>query len=79
MSTTPKVWNDGDHASFVSDMEAAGREVHYYQGRSFWKGPAVQCDAADLQEVIRETRVKLQWDQLGLGYIVYPLRKGNYT
>lgn len=60
-----------EHAKFTRDMEAAGLEVEHYHGRSFWHGPAVRVDS--LQEAMSETRVKVQWDNMGLGYIVYPV------
>ena len=59
-----------EHRQFVADMEAAGLEVRDYQGRYFYKGPAVAVD--DLQDALSHTKVKCQWDHLGLGYIVYP-------
>jgi hypothetical protein len=56
---------------FVKDMEEAGLEVRHYNGRFFFEGPAVACD--NLQDVLSNTKVKCQWDNLGLGYIVYPI------
>ena len=62
------------HEKFIHDMKEAGFEVDEdYHGRNFWIGPAVKCDASELQDVIRATPVKLQWDQLGKGLIVYPV------
>lgn len=61
-------------SAFVKDMEKAGIAVRPYAGRWFWKGPAVATNAdLDLQDVIRATTVPLQWDQLGLHLIVYPV------
>jgi len=65
------IYNKPEHKQFVEECEEAGLEVRYYQGRCFWKGPAVACE--DLQEVIRATQVSVQWDNLGLGWIVYPV------
>lgn len=63
----------GDHETFRKDMEEAGREVEEYHGRFYWQGPAVRVDGyEELQDVIRETTISLQWDNMGLGYIVYP-------
>jgi len=66
---------------FVEDMEAAGYEVRHYEGRSFWKGPAVVTDNENgdtLQDVIRATDVRLQWDQMGrCDLIVYPVARGK--
>ncbi len=62
-----------DHDQFVKDMEAAGFETYEYHGRYFWKGPAITCLHEQLQEVIRATSVKVQWDHMGLNsYVIYP-------
>ena len=59
------------HATqFVADMQQADLEVEHYHGRFFWEGPAVRVD--DLQDALRHTDVRCQWDNMGLGYIVYP-------
>jgi hypothetical protein len=59
-----------EHRKFVEDMEAAGLEVRHYEGRNFYKGPAVDVD--DIQDALSKTTVKCRWDQLGLGFVVYP-------
>lgn len=49
--------------------------VEPYAGRFYWEGPAVRADnERELQEIIRATTVPVQWDSLGLGYIVYPVQ-----
>lgn len=56
-------------------MERAGYDVREYHGRFFYHGPAVSTNESDgptLQDVIRATKVSVQWDNLGLDYIVYP-------
>ena len=59
------------YQQFREDMREAGYEVEEYNGRYFYRGPAVRCD--DLQDAIRATKVRLQSDQMGKhGYIVYP-------
>lgn len=61
------------HEQFVQDMKKAGHEVEHYRGRFFYEGPAVKCERDELQDVIRATQVKLQWDHLGrTGLVVYP-------
>jgi len=70
MSRAKRKYTDKSCIKFVKDMEAAGLEVEHYRGRFFWEGPAVRVDHID--ECIQETKVKCQWDQLGLGSIVYP-------
>lgn len=63
------------HLQFVEDMEEAGLEVQHYRGRFYWEGPAVEVD--DLQDALGATKVRCQWDHLGLGWIVYPRAYGN--
>lgn len=63
-------WNNLRYQKFADQCEEAGFRVSLYRGRFYYHGPAVSCD--DIQEVIRATTVKVQWDQLGKGYIVYP-------
>lgn len=60
-----------DHIQFVSNMEAAELEARHYNGRFWWQGPAVAVD--NLQDALSHTKVRCQWDNLGLGYIVYPV------
>ena len=55
---------------FCDDMAEAGFEVEHYNGRYFWEGPAVRCD--NIQDVLLNTKVKCQWDNMGRGWIVYP-------
>lgn len=62
---------------FVRDMTRAGREVRHYHGRYYWEGPSVSCDAGEYESVVRDTTVKLQRDNLGLGWIVYPRVSGK--
>jgi hypothetical protein len=59
-----------DVVQFVRDMRIAGLEVMHYCGRFGWEGPAVTVD--DLQISFYATKVKLQWDGMGLGWVVYP-------
>ena len=63
---------------FVEDMENAGIEYDgEYNGRFFYHGPAVRTNEKGFptrQDVIRATKVKLQWDNLGLDFIIYPAK-----
>lgn len=59
---------------FKAAMERNGLTVQLYQGRWFWKGYGVSIDRYDLEEVKRMTKVALQYESLGLGYIVYPVQ-----
>jgi len=66
-----KKYTNKDCVKFVKNMEKAGLTVEHYRGRSFWQGPAVRVDS--IQEALSETKVKCQWDNMGLGFIVYPI------
>lgn len=59
-----------DYLQFAQDMGEAGLDVRHYRGRFHWAGPAVVVD--DLQDALSATRVRCQWDQMGLGWVVYP-------
>lgn len=63
-------YTNKDCKRFVRDMESAGLEVEHYHGRYFYQGPAVRVDS--VQDALSETKVECQWDQMGLGFIVYP-------
>lgn len=60
---------------FVEDMKKAGLEIEHYHGRFFWEGPAVRVD--DIQDAMSNTKVELQWDHMGLSFIVYPKQSGK--
>lgn len=73
----PEEENDKDqYEQFVEDMEKAGIDYEEYHGRFFYHGPAVRTNENGFptrEDVIRATKVKLQWDNLGLSdFIVYP-------
>lgn len=57
---------------FRKDMKKAGLEVQEYKGRYFYEGPAVVVK--DLQDAIRVTDIPLQWDHMGLQWVIYPRR-----
>ena len=73
-----KKWGKKEKDSFeqfVEDMESAGIEYEEYKGRFFYRGPAVRTNEKGFptrQDVIRATKVKVQWDNLGLDFVVYP-------
>jgi len=54
---------------FLEDATAQGHEVEPYAGRFFWKGPAVTVDGLGTFR----TTVPTQSDQMGLGWVVYPV------
>lgn len=66
------------YEQFVEDMEKAGIEYEEYHGRFFYHGPAVRTNEKGFptrQDVIRATKVELQWDNLGkLDFIIYPMK-----
>jgi hypothetical protein len=58
---------------FVEDMESAGFNVTRYAGYAWRFGPGVRADDdEELQNIIRATSVRVGWDTLGLGFMVYP-------
>jgi len=62
------------HIIFVERAKEAGFEVEHYHGRNFWEGPAVRVrDSYEAQELIRATSMRLQSDNMGLGFIYYPV------
>ena len=63
------------HKIFEDDVNGViGRFVPVYRGRSYYVGPAVEIDKDDLQDLIRSTGVRLQWDDMGkTRLIVYPV------
>lgn len=68
-----KTYTKKDSLKFIADMDEGGYKVEHYQGRFYWEGPAVRVnDAYELSDVIAATSVRCQWDNLGLGYIIYP-------
>jgi hypothetical protein len=65
-------YND-DARRFVKDMEKAGLTPYHYNGRFFYSGPAVNVDS--LQDALSHTKVKCQWDDMGKGFVVYPVTR----
>jgi hypothetical protein len=61
-----------DLCRFMLDMRRAGVRLRYYRGRYFWRGPAAFVD--NLQQALRATSVRCQWDHMGLGFVVYPVQ-----
>ena len=74
-------YTEPDAVQFVEDMERHGYPVEHYHGRFYWRGPAVRTDESGedeyglptLQDVVRATDVKVQWDNMGHDWIVYPV------
>lgn len=60
---------------FLEDMQSRGLEPFHYHGRFFYQGPAVDVD--HLQEAMQHTSIPVQWDSLGLGFVVYPKASGK--
>jgi hypothetical protein len=67
-----QVYTNKNFIKFVKDMKKAGLEPYHYNGRFFYSGPAV--DVKDLQDALSNTKVKCQWDNMGLDYVVYPIK-----
>ena len=66
----PRAYENERYNRFVRDMLEANLEPYHYRGRFFYEGPAVNVD--DTQDAIRATKVKVQTDNMGLGFVVYP-------
>ncbi len=61
-----------NYEKFTEVMKGAGLEVEHYEGRNFYKGPAVRVD--DLETVLSvKGSIRVQWDNMGKGWIVYPV------
>lgn len=61
------------YLTFTTDCENEGYKVREYRGRNFYVGPAVEVDTwDDVFKVGRCTKLEIQSDNLGKGYIVYP-------
>ena len=69
-SVNAESYGKSRYKKFCDDMEQSGLDVIHYDGRWFYHGPAVIVD--DLQDCLSETKVSCQWDNMGLGYVVYP-------
>lgn len=55
---------------WMRDMRRVGLRMRYYEGRNFYKGPAVIVD--DIQDCLSETKIKSQWDNMAFQFVVYP-------
>jgi hypothetical protein len=66
----PEKYDRPKYEKFRKDCENAGFDVWHYRGRFFYEGPAVTV--GDMQDVIRATTVKVQWDNMARDYVVYP-------
>lgn len=64
-----------DAVQFVKDMQAAGLEVSHYKGRGFYEGPSVRVDR--LQQAMQHTTVEVNYDNMGLGYVVHPAQRDD--
>jgi hypothetical protein len=69
-TVSSKDYDNENYKKFCDDMKFAMLECEHYHGRWFYKGPAVIVD--DISEAMSQTNVPCQFDNLGLGYIVYP-------
>lgn len=52
-------------------------EIKDYRGRYSYHGPAVTVESNELSEVLARTSVPCDWDNMGLGYVVYPSRPNS--
>ncbi len=65
-------WKKPEQRRFADDVERMGYEAVEYHGRWGYHGPAVKCSAAELQDVLRATEVRVMWESLGKGWVIYP-------
>jgi hypothetical protein len=63
-------YKQDSYRRFVAECYDAGLSLRHYNGRFYFKGPAVVT--SDISIVIRATTVEVQWDNMGLDWIVYP-------
>jgi hypothetical protein len=68
---SPDFPDNKNYQQFCDDMYTAGYEPTLYHGRWFYKGPAVVSDT--IGEVMAVTTVECQSDNMGLGYVIYPV------
>jgi len=66
-------YSNEDAQLFIEDCEMAGLHPFHYNGRYFWEGPAVIVDGMGRIQ----TSVDLQQDNMGLDYVIYPVRSSN--
>ena len=71
-----ETYDNPQYIKFVEDMQEAGIPVQHYDGRFYYRGPAVFTnveEGLEKQDVYRATKVKCQEDTLGrYDTIVYP-------
>jgi hypothetical protein len=71
-----ETYDNPQYIKFVEDMQEAGIPVQHYNGRFYYRGPAVFTnveEGLEKQDVYRATKVKCQEDTLGrYDTIVYP-------
>ena len=66
-------YKKASHRKFVCDMEAAGIKWQHYGGRNYYSGPAaITGEGQNTQDIMSATQVKLQFDNMGKGYVYYP-------
>jgi len=72
MATEERKYTKPEHIQFVKDMDAADRTVEHCDSYLFSEGPCIVCSRWELQDVCKETDVKLRWGSLSWDYTVYP-------
>ena len=70
MGPATREYANKNYMQFIKDMQAADLIVWHYRGRFYYEGPAVSVN--DIQDALSHTKVKCQYDSLGLGFVVYP-------
>ena len=65
-------YDDPRYKKFCDELESLGYNLIHYEGRFFFKGPAVIVE--DSSTAMANTTVRCQIDNMGLDYVVYPKR-----
>ena len=63
-------YQSDNYFQFIVDMHRAGISLRHYNGRNYYRGPAVVVRS--IQDAMMHTKVPCQWDNMGLDFVVYP-------
>jgi len=63
---------------FVKELKGAGFNPYHYQGRFYYEGPAVNVSNDEFQKAIRSTVVQVQWEDMGMGTVIYPASDASF-
>lgn len=78
MAEALKTYTDANFVKFIRRAKKVGYKPYHYKGRFFFEGPAIDVDRyklVDIEDVFKG--IKVQWDNLGLDFVVYPRRTNS--